>query len=225
MSQEISAEDIGNGSTGEQVVQPESFSFDSESEVEIAKILAKYPPGKQASGALPLLYIVQRQMGRQTGSAWVPRAAMDEVARRLGMPPIRIYEVATFYLMFNTSPVGKFHLQLCTTTPCWLRGSDEVVAACRKFTGIKHWHETSEDGLFTMTEVECLGACVNAPILQVNDDFYEDMDAERTVQLLEALKRGEVPKPGSMIGRQTSAPEGGPMTLTTLDQPSNPPAE
>ena len=104
---------------------------------------------------------------------------MDAVARRLGMAPIRVYEVATFYLMFNTAPVGKYHLQVCTTTPCWLRGSDEVVAACRKVTGIKGWGETSADGLFTMTEVECLGACVNAPILQVNDDFYEDLDAER----------------------------------------------
>ena len=98
---------------------------------------------------------------------------------RLGMPPIRVYEVATFYFMFNTKPIGKYHLQVCTTTPCWLRGSDEVVAACRKATGIKGWGETSADGLFTMTEVECLGACVNAPILQVDDDFYEDMDAAR----------------------------------------------
>ena len=155
-------------------------------------------------------------MKRATGSAWVPRVAMDAVAHRLGMPPIRVYEVATFYLMFNTAPIGTWHLQLCTTTPCWLRGSDEVVAACRKFTGIKGWGETSADGLFTMTEVECVGACVNAPILQVNNDFYEDMDAERTVELLEALKRNEPPKPGSMSGRQTSAPEGGPTTLTTL---------
>ena len=132
----------------------------------------------------------------------------------------RADEVATFYLMFNTAPVGKYHLQLCTTTPCWLRGSDEVVAACRKFTGIKGWKETSEDGLFTMTEVECVGACVNAPVLQVNDDFYEDMDAKLTEELLSALKRGEVPKPGSMTGRQTSAPEGGATTLTTLLPPS-----
>jgi NADH-quinone oxidoreductase subunit E len=197
-------------------VQPASFAFDDESSALIPAILAKYPPGKQASAVLPLLDLAQRQMGRTTGSAWVPRAAMDEVARLLGMAPIRVYEVATFYLMFNTEPVGKFHLQLCTTTPCWLRGSDAVVAACRKFTGIKGWKETSADGNFTMTEVECVGACVNAPILQVNDDFYEDMDAESTERLLAALLRGEAPKPGSMIGRQTSAPEGGPTTLTTL---------
>ena len=196
--------------------QPASFAFDAESAAEITTTIAKYPPGKQASGVLPLLWIAQRQMGRQTGSAWVPIKAMDEIARILDMPPIRVYEVCTFYLMFNTAPVGKFHLQLCTTTPCWLRGSDDVVAACREATGLKDWKEVTPDGMFSMTEVECLGACVNAPILQVNDDFYEDMDAERTKALIAALRRGEIPKPGSMAGRQTSAPEGGPTTLTTL---------
>ena len=153
-------------------VQPDSFAFDAESEAEIAKTVAKYPPGKQASAVLPLLYIAQRQMGRTTGSAWVPTKAMDEIGRILAMAPIRVYEVATFYLMYNLAPIGKFHLQLCTTTPCWLRGSDDVVAACREVTGIKGWKENSADGLFSMTEVECVGACVNAPILQVNDDFY-----------------------------------------------------
>jgi NADH-quinone oxidoreductase subunit E len=196
--------------------EPASFAFDDESETLIPPIIAKFPAGRQASAVLPLLYVAQDQMKRATGSAWVPRVAMDTIAHRLGMAPIRVYEVATFYLMFNTAPVGKWHLQLCTTTPCWLRGSDDVVAACRKFTGIKGWHETSADGLFTMTEVECVGACVNAPVIQVNNDFYEDMDAARTVELLEALKRDEPPKPGSMSGRQTSAPEGGPNTLTTL---------
>ena len=110
-------------------VQPAAFAFDVECQAEIATHIAKYPPGKQASAVLPLLWIAQRQMGRQTDSAWVPVKAMDEVARILEMPPIRVYEVATFYLMFNMAPVGKFHLQLCTTTPCWLRGSDQVVAA------------------------------------------------------------------------------------------------
>jgi NADH-quinone oxidoreductase subunit E len=196
--------------------EPASFAFDDESETLIPPIIAKFPAGRQASAVLPLLYVAQDQMKRATGSAWVPRVAMDTIAHRLGMAPIRVYEVATFYLMFNTAPVGKWHLQLCTTTPCWLRGSDDVVAACRKFTGIKGWHETSADGLFTMTEVECVGACVNAPVIQVNNDFYEDMDAARTVDLLEALKRNEPPKPGSMSGRQTSAPDGGPNTLTTL---------
>ena len=197
--------------------QPASFAFNAESRAELDRHIAKFPTGKQASAVLPALYLVQNQMKRETGSAWVPRVAMDEVARLLEMPPIRVYEVATFYLMFNLRPIGTWHLQVCTTTPCWLRGSDEVTAACRKFTGIEGWGETSADRVFTMTEVECVGACVNAPVLQVNDDFYEDMDAERTTALLEALKRSEPPKPGSMTGRQTSAPEGGPTTLTTLD--------
>jgi NADH-quinone oxidoreductase E subunit len=197
-------------------VQPAHFEFDAESEAEIAWHVAKYPSGKQASAVIPVLYIAQNQMKRQTGSAWVPSAAMDATARRLGMAPIRVYEVATFYFMFNLRPVGKYHLQVCTTTPCWLRGSDEVVSACRAETGIQEFGETSADGMFTMTEVECLGACVNAPILCVDDDFYEDMDAARVKQLLEALRRGEPPPPGSMIGRVTSAPEGGPNTLTTL---------
>ncbi|HTW71591.1 MAG TPA: NAD(P)H-dependent oxidoreductase subunit E [Acetobacteraceae bacterium] len=198
------------------IEQPAHFEFDAESEAEIAHHVAKYPPGKQASAVIPVLYIAQNQMKRHTGSAWIPRVAMDATARRLGMAPIRVYEVATFYLMFNLKPIGKYHLQVCTTTPCWLRGSDEVTAACREATGIRAFGETSEDGMFSMTEVECLGACVNAPILQVDDDFYEDMDGPRTMQLLDALRRGERPKPGSVIGRQNSAPEGGPNTLTTL---------
>ena len=193
-----------------------SFTFDAESEAAIPPLLAKYPPGKQASAVIPMLYLVQNQMKRQTGSAWVPTAGMNEVARRLDMAPIRVYEVATFYFMFNLRPIGKWHLQVCTTTPCWLRGSDDVVAACRAATGIRGWGETSTDGLFTMTEVECVGGCVNAPIIQVNDDFYEDLDAESTKQLLDALRRGEPPPKGSMKRRQTSAPEGGPTTLTTL---------
>jgi NADH-quinone oxidoreductase subunit E len=202
-----------NGSAFE---QPDSFAFDAESEAEIVKIVARYPAGKQASAVIPLLYILQHQMKRQTGSAWVPLKGMDAVAERLGMAPIRVYEVATFYFMFNMKPIGKYHLQVCTTTPCWLRGSDEVTEACRHATGIKGWGETSEDKMFTMTEVECLGACVNAPILQVDDDFYEDMDADKVAALLAALRRGERPTPGSMSGRQTSAPDGGPTTLTTL---------
>ena len=144
---------IGDGSTGQEHAQPEHFAFDEESERELAHWIAKYPPGRQASAVIPALYIAQKQMGRQSGSAWVPRVAMDAVAHRLGMAPIRVYEVATFYLMFNTSPIGKYHLQVCTTTPCWLRGSDDVVAACRRVTGIAGWHETSADGLFTMSEV------------------------------------------------------------------------
>ena len=216
----FSAENVGDGSTAaHNRVELTHFAFDAESEAEIGRIIAKYPEGKQASGVLSLMYLVQDQMRRQTESAWVPRVAMDVVAVRLGMPPIRVYEVATFYLMFNTTPVGKYHLQLCTTTPCWLRGSDDVVAACRKVTGIKGWHETSADGLFTMSEVECLGGCVNAPILQIGNDFYEDMDGPITERLLRGLKDGGVPpQPGSMIGRLTSAPQGGPTTLLTVTE-------
>jgi NADH-quinone oxidoreductase subunit E len=193
--------------------EPDSFEFDADSEAQIAKILARYPEAKKASGVIPLLYVVQKQMGRQTGSAWVPRIAMDKVGERLGMPPIRVYEVATFYFMFNTKPIGRFHLQVCGTTPCMLRGSDDVLRACKDAGKLKGYGDTSEDGLFTLTEVECLGACVNAPVLQVDDDYYEDLDYDRTVQLIETLRRGERPKPGSTIGRQTSAPEGGPLTL------------
>jgi NADH-quinone oxidoreductase subunit E len=195
--------------------QPTHFAFDAESEAQIAKIIARYPAGKQASAVIPLLYVVQRQMGRQTGSAWVPRVAMDVIGERLSMPPIRVYEVATFYFMFNMKPIGRFHLQLCGTTPCMLRGSDDVMRACHDAAHVKVG-QTSADGLFTLTEVECLGACVNAPVLQVDDDYYEDLDYDRTVALIEALKRGERPKPGSTIGRQTSAPEGGPLTLTDV---------
>jgi NADH-quinone oxidoreductase subunit E len=193
--------------------QPAHFAFDAESVAELDRIIARYPAGRQASAVIPALYVVQRQMKRETGSAWVPLKGMDAVADRLRMAPIRVYEVATFYFMFNLAPIGRYHLQLCTTTPCWLRGSDDVVAACREATGIRGWKETSEDGLFTMSEVECVGACVNAPILQVDDDFYEDMDRAKTLALIQALRDGRPPPPGSMAGRQTSAPEGGPTTL------------
>ena len=193
--------------------QPQDFAFDAESEAQIETILKRYPAGRQASAVIPLLYVAQKQMGRQLGSAWVPKVAMDVIAARLGMAPIRVYEVATFYFMFNTRPMGRFHLQVCGTTPCWLRGSDEVLRACKDAGGLAGYGDTSADGNFTLSEVECLGACVNAPILQVDDDYYEDLDYESTVRLIEALKRGERPKPGSARGRQTSAPEGGPTTL------------
>ncbi|MCA3387507.1 MAG: NAD(P)H-dependent oxidoreductase subunit E [Roseomonas sp.] len=194
--------------------EPDSFAFDAESEAKIATILKRYPEGKQASAVIPLLYVAQRQMGRLTGSAWVPRVAMDVIAERLSMPPIRVYEVATFYLMFNMKPIGRHHLQLCGTTPCMLRGSDDVLRACKDAGGLKGVGDTSADGLFTLTEVECLGACVNAPILQIDDDYYEDLDYESTVKLLEAFKRGERPKPGSAIGRMASAPAGEQTVLT-----------
>jgi len=194
--------------------EPESFAFDAESEAKIATILKRYPEGKQASAVIPLLYVAQRQMGRLTQSAWVPRVAMDVIAARLSMPPIRVYEVATFYFMFNMKPIGRHHLQLCGTTPCMLRGSEDVLRACKDAGGLKGVGDTSADGLFTLTEVECLGACVNAPILQIDDDYYEDLDYESAVKLLEAFKRGERPKPGSAIGRQASAPAGEHTVLT-----------
>ncbi len=212
------AENVGDGSTGENpdVAQPTHFEFDEQSRTAIDGYVAKYPPGREASAVISALYVVQRQMKRQTGSAWVPRVAMDAVAERLNMAPIRVYEVGTFYLMFNTKPVGRYHLQLCTTTPCWLRGSDEIEAVCRKATGVQGWNETSADGLFTLSSVECLGACVNAPVLQVDEDYYEDLDGPATERLLAALARGERPQPGSVIGRQTSAPQGGATTLLTV---------
>jgi NADH-quinone oxidoreductase subunit E len=193
--------------------EPTSFAFDPLSDEQIAIILKRYPPGRQASAVIPVLYVVQKQMGRLTGSAWVPRVAMDAVAALLEMPPIRVYEVATFYLMFNTKPIGRFHLQVCTTTPCWLRGSDDVVAACKRATGIQHMGETSVDGLFTMTEVECLGACVNAPMVLIWKDTYEDLTKENFGKVLDGFASGNLPTPGPQNGRQFSAPIGGPTTL------------
>ncbi len=203
-------------STANQIPQPSEFAFDAESLAAIDAIVKRYPQGKQASAVIPVLYVAQRQMARQGGSAWLPTVAMDAAASRLGMPPIRVYEIATFYLMFNTRPIGRHHLQVCGTTPCWLRGSEDVARACRQAGHLKGYGDTSADGLFTLTEVECLGGCVNAPILQVDDDYYEDLDYDSTVRLIEALRRGEQPAPGSVIGRQTSAPAGGPLTLTEM---------
>ena len=195
---------------GAPVIQPASFAFTPENLALAKAHIAKYPPGRQASAVLPLLDLAQRQHDN-----WLPRAAMDRVADLLGMAHIRVYEIATFYSMFNLRPVGKHFFQICTTTPCWLAGSDEVVAACRRKLGIDIG-ETTPDGLFTLTEVECLGACVNAPIIQLNDEFYEDLDGAATERLIDALRRGEKPKPGSAQGRQASAPLGGPLTLKDL---------
>jgi NADH-quinone oxidoreductase E subunit len=187
--------------------QPASFDFTSENLERAQAHVAKYPPGRQASAVLPLLDLAQRQHG-----GWLPRAAMNRVAEMLGMAPIRVYEVATFYTMLNLRPVGRFLLQACTTTPCWLRGSDEVVHACEKKLGVGVGG-TTPDGIFTLVEVECLGACVNAPILQVNDDFYEDLDGPTTEALLDALREGNAPPPGSVSGRRGSEPVGGRTTL------------
>ena len=184
-----------------------AFAFTPEYLEKATAHIAKYPPGRQASAVLPLLDLAQRQNG-----GWLPRAAMDHVAEILGMAPIRVYEVATFYVMFQLRPVGRYLLQACVTTPCWLRGGDDVIHACERKLGIG-MGDTSADGLFTLVEMECLGACVNAPILAVNDDFYEDLDGPKTEALLDALRAGTPPPPGSVIGRQGSMPEGGKTTL------------
>jgi NADH-quinone oxidoreductase E subunit len=192
------------------VEQPASFAFTPENLAKAKAHIAKYPPGRQQSAVLPLLDLAQRQHDN-----WLSRAAMDHVAGLLDLAPIRVYEVATFYTMFNLRPVGRHFFQICTTTPCWLRGSSDVVQACERKLGIAIG-ETTADGLFTLKEVECLGACVNAPVIQVNDDFYEDLDPSSTEALIDALARGETPPPGSVTGRQGSAPEGGATTLQDL---------
>ena len=201
----------GNGAT---VEQPASFSYTPENLEKAKAYIARYPAGRQASAVLWLLYLAQEQHDN-----WVPRAAMDVVADMLQMPRIRVYEVASFYTMFNLGPVGRYFLQVCTTTPCWLRGSDEVLAACKKKLGIGVG-ETTADGNFTLFEVECLGACVNAPIIQLNNgDFYEDLDGPAAEKLIDALARGAKPPAGSAKGRPSSAPERGQTTLTSPDLP------
>ena len=192
----------GNGAEG--------FAFTPENRARADAVIAKYPASCQASAVLPLLDLAQRQNG-----GWIPRAAMEHVAELLDMASIRVYEVATFYTMLNLEPVGRHHLQLCRTTPCWLRGSDALRDACREELGIG-LGETTEDGLFTVTEVECLGACVNAPMVQIDDHFYEDLEPQRMKEILRALRAGDAPAPGPQTGRQTSAPASGPTTLTEL---------
>lgn len=192
------------------VDQPATFAFTPQNLETAKQHIAKYPAGRQASAVLPLLYIAQRQ-----NNNWVPRAAMDYIAGLLDMAPIRVYEVATFYTMFNLAPVGKWFFQVCTTTPCWLRGSDDVVSACESKLGIG-FGETTADGLFTLREVECLGCCVNAPVIQVNDDVYEDLDAASTERLIDACRAGSPPLVGSLSGRKNSGPAAGLTTLTDM---------
>ena len=187
--------------------EPANFAFSPDNLKKAEAIVAKYPPGRQASAVMPLLDLAQRQ-----NDGWLPRAAMDYVAGYLQMPPIRVYEVATFYTMYNLRPVGKNHVQVCTNLPCWLRGSDTVVETCRRALGVD-FGGTTADGQFTLSEAECLGACANAPMMQINDDYYEDLDPETVRVVLAALKRGEKPKAGSQAGRWGSEPKGG---LTTL---------
>lgn len=186
-----------------------AFAFTPENLERAKRIIAKYPDGRQQSAVIPLLDLAQRQVHNH-----LPIEAIEYVAAMLDMPRIRVHEVATFYTMFYLNKVGRFHLQVCQTTPCWLRGSDEVKAACERHLGIGYG-QTTEDGLFSLAPVECLGACVNAPVLQVNDDLYEDLDADSVVRLIEGLRAGDPPPVGTMIDRQTSAPVGGATTLTS----------
>lgn len=177
-----------------------AFTFSEENLGKARAILEKYPAGRQTSALLPLLMLAQGQSG-----GWLPQPALDYVADFLDMPPIRVYEVATFYTMFNLEPVGRHHIEVCTNISCWLRGSEEIVDTCRRKLGIDVG-ETSADGLFTLSEAECLGACVNAPMAQIGVDYYEDLSPETMERIIDALRRGETPRAGSQIGRKSSEP-------------------
>jgi NADH-quinone oxidoreductase E subunit len=196
-----------SASSHNEAVQPATFAFTPENLAKAKAFMAKYPEGRQGSAVIAVLDLAQRQH-----DGWLPRAAMDHVAELLDMAPIRVYEVATFYTMFNLQPVGRHHIQVCRTTPCWLRGADDLTRACQRKLGIG-LKERTADGKFSLMEVECLGGCVNAPVVQINDDFYEDLDVAKLEDLLDRLGRGEKPPTGSQIGRQFSAPVGGSTTL------------
>lgn len=187
--------------TAPKSLQPDNFEFSQENLTLAQKHIAKYPNGKQASAVLPLLEIAQRQ-----NDNWVPLAAVEYIANILDMEPIRVFEVVTFYTMFNLSPVGKYHIQICGTTPCWLRGSDKIKETCQNSLGI-NFNETTKDALFSLVEVECLGACANAPMIQINDDYYEDLDQVSMKNIIESLANGNIPKKGSQIGRISSEPK------------------
>lgn len=201
--------------------QPESFTFTKANMKKVEEIISLYPKGRQKSGVMPLLDLAQRQMAKDGAKAeppyggWIPRAAMDHIAEILDMPPIKVYEVATFYSMYNLAPVGKHLVQVCTTTPCWLNGSDGIAKTCKKHLGIG-MNETTKDGKFSLMEVECLGACVNAPMVQINDDFYEDLTPESLGKVLDDLAAGRQPAKGPQNGRRGSMAEGGPTTLKDI---------
>ena len=185
------------------------FSFSKEAEKEILEILKKYPPERKASAGMPLLDLAQREAG-----GWLPISALEAVAEKVDLAYMRVLEIASFYTMYNLNPVGKWHLQICGTTPCWLRGSDDILKAIYDTLKIKP-NETSKNGEFTLTPVECLGACVNAPILQVNDDFYEDLNYNSTKKLIEGLKKDKKPNYGSIKDRK-SEPENGATVLLSI---------
>jgi NADH dehydrogenase (ubiquinone) flavoprotein 2 len=196
--------------------QPREFQFRNADAV--TEIISRYPAGKQRSATMPLLDLAQRQVAEDGHKSsppfggWIPRAAMDEIARILDLPPIKVYEVATFYSMYNLVPVGKYLIQLCTTTPCMLCNAGAIVKACEEHLGI-HIGETTNDNLFTLAEVECLGACVNAPMVQINDDYYEDLTPDNMKTLLVDLAVGRPTSIGSQKGRKGSMAITGPTTL------------
>jgi len=185
------------------------FTFTEENKARADAILSIYPDGHKRAAVIPLLDLAQRQNG-----GWLPISAMHHVAEVIDMPRMRVYEVATFYTMFMRNPTGKYHVQVCTTTPCWLRGSDEILEACKKNMGIGVG-EMSKDKLFTLSEVECLGACVNAPMVQINDDYYEDLTVKDMNEILDELKAGKKPAAGPRSGRYAAEPFGGPTSLTS----------
>jgi len=190
--------------------QPERFEFNSKS-LEAAKaIISKYPDDKQQSAVMALLYIAQKQ-----NDNWIPLAAMKYIAKFLDMPYIKVYEVATFYTMYNLAPVGKYFVQVCTTTPCMIRGAYKLVEACKEKISKKE-NQLSDNNSCSWMEVECLGACVNAPMMQINDDYYEDLDKEKTLKILDQILNGEKPKPGSYRGRVNNEPENNRKTLMDL---------
>ena len=193
-----------------------TFAWTPENAAQAKVIIARYPPGRQRSAVMPLLDLAQRQVGADTDTqGWLPVPVIEYVARTLDMPYIRALEVATFYTMFNMAPVGKYHVQVCGTTPCMLRGSDDVMAACKARGMVKG--RTTGDGLFTLTEVECMGNCSSAPMVQINDDNYEDLDYDRMSRILGDLAEGRTPKPGTQDpARRTVEPVGGPTTLTAM---------
>ncbi len=186
--------------------QPDSFAFSKETMEQVRWWMAKYPPERKQSAVIPALWLVQKQEG------WVSEPAIRAISDLLEMPKIRVLEVATFYTMFHLQPVGKHHLQVCGTTPCMLRGSEELKAVCKRRIGPAH--HVTEDGKFSWEEMECMGACVNAPIVAIHDYYYEDLTAESFEALMDKLARGEAIEPGSAIKRNTSAPEGEAKTLT-----------
>lgn len=199
----------------------ESFEFTGEFLKEAERNIAKYPSDRKQSAVLALLFLAQEQ--NHENGHYVTEAAMRTISRMLEMPYIRVMEVATFFTMVNLKPVGKFHVQLCGTTPCMLRGAEALMQAVKDKFGIGHG-QTTDDGMFTLTEVECLGACCNAPMVQINDDYFEDLTPETLVSVMETLAGGGSPKPGSQMGRVTSEPFGGPTTLTTGPAPQTPDA-